>query len=98
MASLPDPGFAHRGVMPGGRDEIENNNEEKYIVTQRKRTGMKYLLFIVLLVAGLITTGCVGDNKNSVVTPTPQIIFETVRVTQTVIQSPKPQLFGYKIP
>jgi hypothetical protein len=31
---------------------------------------MKYLLFIVLLVAVLITAGCVGDNKNSTVTPT----------------------------
>jgi len=31
---------------------------------------MKYLLFIVLLVSVVITTGCVGDNKNSTVTPT----------------------------
>ena len=31
---------------------------------------MKYLLFIILLVAFLITAGCVGGNQNSAVTPT----------------------------
>ena len=31
---------------------------------------MKYLLFIVLLVAVVMTAGCVGENKNSVVTTT----------------------------
>jgi len=31
---------------------------------------MKYLLFIVLLVAVVITTGCVSENKSSAVTPT----------------------------
>jgi len=53
---------------------------------------MKYLLFIVLLVAVLITTGCVSNTKNTVVTPTPQIIFETVKVTQTVTQTPTPTI------
>lgn len=44
---------------------------------------MKYLLFIVLLVAVLITAGCVGGNQKSIVTPTPQIIYVTVLVTPT---------------
>ena len=48
-----------------------------------KDTGMKYLLFVVLLVAILITAGCVGGNKETVVTPTPQIVYVTVLVTPT---------------
>ena len=40
--------------------------------------------------AVLITAGCVGDNKNTFVTPTPQVIFETVKGTQTVTQTPTP--------
>jgi len=46
---------------------------------------MKYLLFIVLLVAILITAGCVGGNKETVVTitPTPNIVYVTVIVTPT---------------
>lgn len=31
---------------------------------------MKYLLFIILIVAVLVTAGCVSENKNTVVTPT----------------------------
>jgi len=42
---------------------------------------MKYLLFIVLLGAVLITAGCVGGNQNTGVTPIP---------TQTVIVTPTP--------
>lgn len=48
-----------------------------------ERTGMKYLLLIVLLMAVVITAGCVGGNKETVVTPTPQIIYVTVTVTPT---------------
>jgi tetratricopeptide (TPR) repeat protein len=44
---------------------------------------MKYLLFIVLLVAVLITAGCVGENKITVGAPTPQIVYVTVLVTPT---------------
>jgi hypothetical protein len=44
---------------------------------------MKYLFFIVLLVAVLITAGCVGGNKETVVTPIPQIVYVTVLVTPT---------------
>jgi hypothetical protein len=43
----------------------------------------KYLLIILLLVAVVITAGCVGGNKETVVTPTPQIIYVTVIVTPT---------------
>jgi hypothetical protein len=42
---------------------------------------MKNLLFIVLLVAVLITAGCTGGNQNPVGTPTPQIVYVTVLVT-----------------
>jgi hypothetical protein len=45
---------------------------------------MKYLLFVVLFVGVMITAGCVG-NKETVVTPTPQIIYVTVTVTPTPI-------------
>ena len=48
-----------------------------------ERGSMKYLLFIVLLVAVVITAGCVGGNQNSAVTPTPQIVYVTVLVTPT---------------
>ena len=44
---------------------------------------MKYLLFIVLLVAVLITSGCVTQNINTGVPPTPQIVYQTVLVTPT---------------
>ncbi|PKL70459.1 MAG: hypothetical protein CVV30_03635 [Methanomicrobiales archaeon HGW-Methanomicrobiales-1] len=44
---------------------------------------MKYILFIVLLVAVLVTAGCTGENQTSAVTPTPQIVYVTVLVTPT---------------
>ena len=52
-----------------------------------KGTRMKYLLFIVLLVAILITAGCVGGNKETVVTPTQQIVYVTVTATPTLTPS-----------
>jgi hypothetical protein len=53
---------------------------------------MKYLLFILLLVVVVITAGCVGGNKETVVTPTPQIIYVTMTVTptSTVLQAKDP--------
>lgn len=44
---------------------------------------MKYLLFIVLLVAVVMTAGCVSENKNTVVTPTQTIQAPTIIVTTT---------------
>lgn len=45
---------------------------------------MKYLLFIFLLLAAVIFTGCIGGNRNSIVTtPTPQIVYVTVLVIPT---------------
>ena len=44
---------------------------------------MKYLLFIVLLVAVVMTAGCVVQNNNPPVTPTPRIVYVTVVVTPT---------------
>jgi PKD repeat protein len=41
---------------------------EKYIGTQIKGTGMKYLLFIVFLVIVVMTAGCIGGNKNTATT------------------------------
>jgi hypothetical protein len=43
---------------------------------------MKYLLFIFLFMAAVITAGCVGENQNSPVTPTPQVV--TVNPAPTV--------------
>jgi hypothetical protein len=39
---------------------------------------MKYLHFIILLMAVVISAGCTGGNQNPVVTPTPQIVYVTV--------------------
>jgi len=44
---------------------------------------MKYLLFLLFLVAGLITAGCMSGNQNSGVAPAPQIVYVTVLVTPT---------------
>jgi len=44
---------------------------------------MKYLPFFVLVVAILITAGCVGGNQNSAVTPTPEVIYVTALITPT---------------
>lgn len=44
---------------------------------------MRYLFFIVLLVAVAITAGCIDPNVKAVVTPTPQIVYVTVTVTPT---------------
>jgi len=52
--------------------------------------GMKYLLFIVLLVAILITAGCVGGNQNSIVTPT------QIAVTSPTLSTPIPTTISVK--
>jgi len=44
---------------------------------------MKYLLFIFLLIALLLSAGCVVQNNNPPVPPTPQIVYVTVLVTPT---------------
>jgi hypothetical protein len=51
---------------------------------------MKYLLFILILGAILITAGCVGGNQNSAATPTPQIVYVTVLVTPTLTPASAP--------
>jgi len=48
---------------------------------------MKYLLFFIFLVAGLLVAGCVGGNQNYPVTSTPQIIYVTVFVTPAPVES-----------
>lgn len=53
---------------------------------------MKYILFIVLLVAIIITAGCVGGNQNPAVAPTPQIVYVTVLVTPIPTPTPTPQI------
>lgn len=53
---------------------------------------MKYILFIVLLVAVIITSGCIGGNQNSAVTPTPQIVYVTILVTPTPIVTIAPAM------
>jgi hypothetical protein len=46
---------------------------------------MKYLLLILLLVAILITAGCVSDNKETVVTSTPTPLPKIVQVPDPII-------------
>ena len=50
---------------------------------------MKYLLFIVFLVAVVTTTGCIGSNKESVVTPTANPVFTAV-IPSTPTTQPTP--------
>ena len=51
---------------------------------------MKILFSIFLLLAVIITAGCIGDNQNSIVTPTSQIVYVTVTPTPTLIVSSAP--------
>lgn len=60
---------------------------------------MKYLLIIVSLIAFLIIAGCVFQNNNPPVPPTPQIVYVTVFVTptQTIpIQNPSKDIENIK--
>jgi hypothetical protein len=51
-----------------------------------KAENMKYLLFIILLIVVIITTGCVGENKNTVIAPTQTIMVPTIAPTQSIVQ------------
>jgi thiol-disulfide isomerase/thioredoxin len=53
---------------------------------------MKYLLFIVLIVAILATAGCVSENKNTIVTPLQTKMVQTVIVTTTVPSTVTPSI------
>ena len=53
---------------------------------------MKYFLFIILLMAVILSAGCVVQNNNPPVLPTPQIVYVTVLVTPTQIAYPTPIL------
>jgi hypothetical protein len=45
---------------------------------------MKYLLYIILIVVVLITTGCVSENQKTVVTPTKTATIPTIVVKTTL--------------
>ena len=49
---------------------------------------MKYLLIIVLLVAVLVTAGCVSENKNTVVPGTAKLPFISFTVKNVRIVIP----------
>ena len=51
---------------------------------------MRHLLFIVFLVAALITAGCAGVNQKPAGTPAPQIVYDTVPVTLTPVVTVTP--------
>lgn len=42
---------------------------------------MRHLLFIVFLMAAIITAGCVGGDQKPAATPTPQVVYTTVPVS-----------------
>jgi hypothetical protein len=44
-------------------------NPGKIYRYSNKRKNMKYLLFIALLMSAMVTAGCIGENKNTIVTP-----------------------------
>jgi hypothetical protein len=66
-------------------------HEKKIIFIQPIRENMKYFLCIVLLVAVLVTAGCISENKNVVVTPTATVTRTTdlpVSVVPTLTEKP----------
>lgn len=44
---------------------------------------MRHLLFILLLVAAILTAGCAGGDRKPAVTPAPQAVYPTVHVSLT---------------
>jgi hypothetical protein len=67
------------------RSGVDRTTLDKYIIATIKVTDMKYLLFMVLLVAILITAGCVSKNKETVVTSTPTPLPKDVQVPNPII-------------
>ena len=61
---------------------------------------MKYFLFIILLMAVILSAGCVVQNNNPPVPPTPQIVYVTVLVTptQTAYSTSTSQSVYLKVP
>ena len=51
---------------------------------------MRYLLFILLLAAAIVTAGCVGGDQKPAATPTPQVVYTTVQVTLTPVVTATP--------
>ena len=49
---------------------------------------MTYLPLIVLLLAILMSAGCISGNQNITQTPTPQVIYVTVIVTPNITSTP----------
>lgn len=64
--------------------ENEINQIRKIYPRSNLRENMKYSLLIILLMAILITAGCVSENKNTVVTPPQTTPVFAVTVTTTV--------------
>jgi hypothetical protein len=56
---------------------------------------MKYLILIILLIAVILSAGCVVQNNNPPVPQTPQIVYVTVLVTPT--QSPFPTVMSQRV-
>jgi hypothetical protein len=97
-------GSVFRSVKPGNLISHRSlpdrtHNRTKIYHHSNKREGMKYLLFILLLVAVLITAGCVSENKNTINTPTqttpaPTIIVTTIVPTTIVTNVPSDSAVG----
>jgi len=46
---------------------------------------MRQLIFIIILMAAIITAGCVGGDQKPAATPTPQAVYTTVVVSQAPV-------------
>ena len=53
---------------------------------------MRQLIFIIILMAAIITAGCVGGDQKPAATPTPQTVYTTVGVSQAPVVTATPKI------
>lgn len=53
---------------------------------------MRYFIFIFLLLAAIITAGCVGGDQKPTATPTPQVVYTTVQVSHMPVVTATPKV------
>jgi uncharacterized lipoprotein YajG len=67
-------------------------NKKNISAFEWKGGNMKYPLFIILLVAIIITAGCVSGNKSAVITPTPTPTAQPIQSIQPILANDSVQL------